>query len=92
MFKNTGMKNKYLFVVLFSACFFFTASAQQNYYDFIWQEKEDITDKDANEIIPPVYEWKSHAISNESPFIVLHSLNDRDLIVHKTTAALTKHI
>ena len=60
----------FLFLIL--SLFALTANAQQNYYEFGWNNQYGIVDKDGNETLSPSYQWVSRLIDNESPFIVLN--------------------
>ena len=77
----------FLFLIL--SLFALTANAQQNYYEFGWNNQYGIVDKDGNETLPPSYQWVSRLIDNESPFIVLNG-NKGAIIVNKQTGKMEK--
>ena len=77
----------FLFLIL--SLFALTANAQQNYYEFGWNNQYGIVDKDGNEILPPSYQWVSRLIDNESPFIVLNG-NKGAVITNKQTGKMEK--
>ena len=77
----------FLFLIL--SLFALTANAQQNYYEFGWNNQYGIVDKDGNETLPPSYQWVSYMIDNESPFIVLNG-NKGAIIVNKQTGKMEK--
>ena len=77
----------FLFLIL--SLFALTANAQQNYYEFGWNNQYGIVDKDGNETLPPSYQWVSYLIDNESPFIVLNG-NKGAIIVNKQTGKMEK--
>ena len=77
----------FLFLIL--SLFTLTANAQQNYYEFGWNNQYGIVDKDGNETLPPSYQWVSYLIDNESPFIVLNG-NKGAIIVNKQTGKMEK--
>ena len=77
----------FLFLIL--SIFALTANAQQNYYEFGWNNQYGIVDKDGNETLPPSYQWVSRLIDNESPFIVLNG-NKGAIIVNKQTGKTEK--
>ena len=77
----------FLFLIL--SLFALTANAQQNYYEFGWNNQYGIVDKDGNEILPPSYQWVSYLIDNESPFIVLNG-NKGAVITNKQTGKMEK--
>ena len=77
----------FLFLIL--SLFALTANAQQNYYEFGWNNQYGIVDKDGNETLPPSYQWVSYLIDNESPFIVLNG-NKGAIIVNKQTGKIEK--
>jgi len=77
----------FLFLIL--SLFALTANAQQNYYEFGWNNQYGIVDKDGNETLPPSYQWVSRLIDNESPFIVLNG-NKGAVITNKQTGKMEK--
>ena len=77
----------FLFLIL--SLFALTANAQQNYYEFGWNNQYGIVDKDGNETLPPSYQWVSYLIDNESPFIVLNG-NKGAVITNKQTGKMEK--
>ena len=77
----------FLFLIL--SLFALTANAQQNYYEFGWNNQYGIVDKDGNETLPPSYQWVSYVIDNESPFIVLNG-NKGAVITNKQTGKMEK--
>lgn len=77
----------FLFLIL--SLFTLTANAQQNYYEFGWNNQYGIVDKDGNETLPPSYQWVSYLIDNESPFIVLNG-NKGAVITNKQTGKMEK--
>jgi len=77
----------FLFLIL--SLFALTTNAQQNYYEFGWNNQYGIVDKDGNEILPPSYQWVSRLIDNESPFIVLNG-NKGAVITNKQTGKMEK--
>ena len=77
----------FLFLIL--SLFALTANAQQNYYEFGWNNQYGIVDKDGNETLPPSYQWVSRLIDNESPFIVLNG-NKGAVITNKQTGKMGK--
>ena len=77
----------FLFLIL--SLFALTANAQQNYYEFGWNNQYGIMDKDGNETLPPSYQWVSRLIDNESPFIVLNG-NKGAVITNKQTGKMEK--
>ena len=77
----------FLFLIL--SLFALTANAQQNYYEFGWNNQYGIVDKDGNETLPPSYQWVSRLIDNESPFIVLNG-NKGAVITNKQTGKIEK--
>ena len=77
----------FLFLIL--SLFTLTANAQQNYYEFGWNNQYGIVDKDGNETLPPSYQWVSRLIDNESPFIVLNG-NKGAVITNKQTGKMEK--
>ena len=77
----------FLFLIL--SLFALTANAQQNYYEFGWNNQYGIVDKDGNETLPPSYQWVSYMIDNESPFIVLNG-NKGAVITNKQTGKMEK--
>ena len=77
----------FLFLIL--SLFALTANAQQNYYEFGWNNHYGIVDKDGNETLPPSYQWVSYLIDNESPFIVLNG-NKGAVITNKQTGKMEK--
>ena len=77
----------FLFLIL--SLFALTANAQQNYYEFGWNNQYGIVDKDGNETLPPSYQWVSRLIDNESPFIVLNG-NKGAIITNKQTGKMEK--
>ena len=77
----------FLFLIL--SLFALTANAQQNYYEFGWNNQYGIVDKDGNETLSPSYQWVSRLIDNESPFIVLNG-NKGAIIVNKQTGKMEK--
>ena len=77
----------FLFLIL--SLFALTANAQQNYYEFGWNNQYGIVDKDGNETLPPSYQWVSYVIDNESPFIVLNG-NKGAVITNKQTGRMEK--
>ena len=77
----------FLFLIL--SIFALTANAQQNYYEFGWNNQYGIVDKDGNETLPPSYQWVSYLIDNESPFIVLNG-NKGAVITNKQTGKMEK--
>ena len=77
----------FLFLILL--LFALTANAQQNYYEFGWNNQYGIVDKDGNETLPPSYQWVSYLIDNESPFIVLNG-NKGAVITNKQTGKMEK--
>ena len=77
----------FLFLIL--SLFALTANAQQNYYEFGWNNQYGIVDKDGNETLPPSYQWVSRLIDNESPFIVLNG-NQGAVITNKQTGKMEK--
>ena len=77
----------FLFLIL--SLFALTANAQQNYYEFGWNNQYGIVDKDGNETLPPSYQWISRLIDNESPFIVLNG-NKGAVITNKQTGKMEK--
>ena len=77
----------FLFLIL--SLFALTANAQQNYYEFGWNNQYGIVDKDGNETLPPSYQWVSYLIDNESPFIVLNG-NKGAIITNKQTGKMEK--
>ena len=77
----------FLFLILL--LFALTANAQQNYYEFGWNNQYGIVDKDGNETLPPSYQWVSRLIDNESPFIVLNG-NKGAVITNKQTGKMEK--
>ena len=77
----------FLFLIL--SLFALTANAQQNYYEFGWNNQYGIVDKDGNETLPPSYQWVSRLIDNESPFIVLNG-NKGAVITYKQTGKMEK--
>ena len=77
----------FLFLIL--SLFTLTANAQQNYYEFGWNNQYGIVDKDGNETLPPSYQWVSYLIANESPFIVLNG-NKGAVITNKQTGKMEK--
>ena len=77
------------FLFLFLSLFAWTANAQQNYYEFGWNNQYGIVDKDGNETLPPSYQWVSRLIDNESPFIVLNG-NKGAVITNKQTGKMEK--
>ena len=77
----------FLFLIL--SLFALTAHAQQNYYEFGWNNQYGIVDKDGNETLPPSYQWVSRLIDNESPFIVLNG-NKGAVITNKQTGKMEK--
>jgi len=77
----------FLFLIL--SLFALTANAQQNYYEFGWNNQYGIVDKDGNEILSPSYQWVSRLIDNESPFIVLNG-NKGAVITNKQTGKMEK--
>ena len=76
-----------LFLIL--SLFALTANAQQNYYEFGWNNQYGIVDKDGNETLSPSYQWVSRLIDNESPFIVLNG-NKGAVITNKQTGKMEK--
>ncbi len=77
----------FLFLIL--SLFALTTNAQQNYYEFGWNNQYGIVDKDGNETLPPSYQWVSRLIDNESPFIVLNG-NKGAVITNKQTGKMEK--
>ena len=77
----------FLFLIL--SLFALTANAQQNYYEFGWNNQYGIVDKDGNETLSPSYQWVSRLIDNESPFIVLNG-NKGAVITNKQTGKMEK--
>ena len=77
----------FLFLIL--SLFALTANAQQNYYEFGWNNQYGIVDKDGNKTLPPSYQWVSRLIDNESPFIVLNG-NKGAVITNKQTGKMEK--
>ena len=77
----------FLFLIL--SLFALTSNAQQNYYEFGWNNQYGIVDKDGNETLPPSYQWVSRLIDNESPFIVLNG-NKGAVITNKQTGKMEK--
>ena len=77
----------FLFLIL--SLFTLTANAQQNYYEFGWNNQYGIVDKDGNETLSPSYQWVSRLIDNESPFIVLNG-NKGAVITNKQTGKMEK--
>ena len=77
----------FLFFIL--SLFALTSNAQQNYYEFGWNNQYGIVDKDGNETLPPSYQWVSRLIDNESPFIVLNG-NKGAVITNKQTGKMEK--
>ena len=77
----------FLFFIL--SLFALTSNAQQNYYEFGWNNQYGIVDKDGNETLPPSYQWVSYLIDNESPFIVLNG-NKGAVITNKQTGKMEK--
>ena len=77
----------FLFLIL--SLFALTSNAQQNYYEFGWNNQYGIVDKDGNETLPPSYQWVSYLIDNESPFIVLNG-NKGAVITNKQTGKMEK--
>ena len=77
----------FLFLIL--SLFALAANAQQNYYEFGWNNQYGIVDKDGNETLPPSYQWVSYLIDNESPFIVLNG-NKGAVITNKQTGKMEK--
>ena len=77
----------FLFLIL--SLFALTTNAQQNYYEFGWNNQYGIVDKDGNETLPPSYQWVSYLIDNESPFIVLNG-NKGAVITNKQTGKMEK--
>ena len=77
----------FLFLIL--SLFALTANAQQNYYEFGWNNQYGIVDKDGNETLSPSYQWASRLIDNESPFIVLNG-NKGAVITNKQTGKMEK--
>ena len=77
----------FLFLILL--LFALTANAQQNYYEFGWNNQYGIVDKDGNETLSPSYQWVSRLIDNESPFIVLNG-NKGAVITNKQTGKMEK--
>ena len=77
----------FLFLIL--SLFALAANAQQNYYEFGWNNQYGIVDKDGNETLPPSYQWVSYVIDNESPFIVLNG-NKGAVITNKQTGKTEK--
>ena len=77
----------FLFLIL--SLFALTANAQQNYYEFGWNNQYGIVDKDGNETLSPSYQWVSRLIDNESPFIVLNG-NKGAIITNKQTGKMEK--
>ena len=77
----------FLFLIL--SLFALTANAQQNYYEFGWNNQYGIVDKDGNETLSPSYQWVSYLIDNESPFIVLNG-NKGAVITNKQTGKMEK--
>ena len=78
-----------IFLFLILSLFALTANAQQNYYEFGWNNQYGIVDKDGNETLPPSYQWVSRLIDNESPFIVLNG-NKGAVITNKQTGKMEK--
>ena len=77
----------FLFLIL--SLFALTTNAQQNYYEFGWNNQYGIVDKDGNETLSPSYQWVSRLIDNESPFIVLNG-NKGAVITNKQTGKMEK--
>ena len=77
----------FLFLIL--SLFALTANAQQNYYEFGWNNQYGIVDQAGNETLPPSYQWVSRLIDNESPFIVLNG-NKGAVITNKQTGKMEK--
>ena len=77
----------FLFLIL--SLFALTSNAQQNYYEFGWNNQYGIVDKDGNETLSPSYQWVSRLIDNESPFIVLNG-NKGAVITNKQTGKMEK--
>ena len=77
----------FLFFIL--SLFALTSNAQQNYYEFGWNNQYGIVDKDGNETLSPSYQWVSRLIDNESPFIVLNG-NKGAVITNKQTGKMEK--
>lgn len=75
-------RNLIILLVLISA---FAFSQDQNYYEFMHNEKYGIVDSKGEEIVSPKYDWKLYILDYQSPYIVLMSKTINPLIYNKIT-------